>query len=422
MFSLLDLAALLLALSALFEWLNKRFLALPSSIGLLGMGLLASLLVVLLDLVLPNQTLSGELTGALRAIDFQATVMNGLLAFLLFGGALHLDVGSLRGRAIPVAVTATVGVLVSTAVIGGGLWALSGPLGYPLPLIWALVFGALISPTDPVAVLGVLKAVQVPLELETDMKGESLFNDGVGVVVFTILLAIAEGQQASAAGVATLFAREAIGGGLLGLLTGYVAYRMTRRVDEYALEVMLSLALATGTYALGQRLHTSGPIAVVAAGLVLGSRGAKYGMSARTRQYVFGFWEVVDYGLNSVLFLLIGLEVLVMRFDMAQAPVALAAVPLALAGRFIAVGGAVATLRWFVSFPRGTISILTWGGLRGGISIALALALPETDFKPGLLAATYAVAVFTILVQGGTLGWVARLRTPREDTPTERAL
>lgn len=412
MFSLFDLAAMLLVLSALFGWLNKRYLALPSSIGLLGMGLLASLLLVLLDVFWPDQTVGRRLTGALKAIDFEQTVMNGLLGFLLFAGALHLDVGSLRGRAVPVAVTATVGVLVSTAVIGVGLWAISGPVGYPIPLIWALVFGALISPTDPVAVLETLKAVKVPLELETDMKGESLFNDGVGVVVFTMVLSLALGDNASVGGVASLFLIEAVGGVVLGLATGYVAYRMTRGVDEYSLEVMLSLALATGTYAVAQALGTSGPIAVVVAGLVLGSRGASRGMSERTRRYVFGFWEVIDYALNSMLFLLIGFEVLVVRFDVAIAPIAVLAVPLALAGRFIAVGGAVAALGWFVRFPKGTVAVLTWGGLRGGISIALALSLPDSSVRPGLLAATYAVAIFTILVQGSTLGLVARRRAP----------
>ena len=412
MFSLFDLAAMLLGLSALFGWLNKRYLALPSSIGLLGMGLLASLSIVLLDLVWPNQPIGRRLTGALREIDFEHTVMNGLLGFLLFAGALHLDVASLRGRAVPVAVTATIGVLVSTVVIGAGLWALAGPLGYPIPFAWALVFGALISPTDPVAVLGTLKAVRVPLELETDMKGESLFNDGVGVVVFTMVLAIATGGETSPESLSVLFLRQAVGGVGLGLLTGYVAYRMTRRVDEYSLEVMLSLALATGTYAVAQAAGTSGPIAVVVAGLVLGSRGASRGMSERTRRYVFGFWEVIDYALNSMLFLLIGLEVLVLRVDAAIAPVALLAVPLALAGRLVSVAGAVAALGRVVKFPKGTVAVLTWGGLRGGISIALALSLPSSPVRPALLAATYAVAVFTILVQGSTLGLVARRRAP----------
>ena len=411
MFSILDLAASLLVLSTLFEWLNKRYFALPSSIGLLGMGLVASLAVLGIEVALPGAALPKQLIGALKSIDFEQTIMNGLLAFLLFAGALHLDVGQLRGRAIPVAVTATIGVLISTAVIGGAIWALSGPLGHPVTLPWALVFGALISPTDPVAVLGTLKAVKVPIELETDMKGESLFNDGVGVVVFTLLLAYASGEHAAPVEMGVLFLQEAVGGVLLGAATGYVAYQMTRRVDEYSLEVMLSIALATGTYALAQAVGTSGPIAVVVAGLVLGSRGAEFGMSEQTRRYVFGLWEVVDYALNSVLFVLIGLEVLVLRFDLGMLPLAAAAVPVALMGRFLSVGAAVGLLGRFIRFPRGTVAVLTWGGLRGGISIALALSLPEGPYKGGLLAATYAVAVFTILVQGGSLGIVARRRT-----------
>lgn len=410
MFSILDLAAFLLVLSTIFEWVNKRYFTLPSSIGLLGMGLIASLLLVAVGTIFPGHPLLRQVLTALQSIDFESTVMNGLLAFLLFAGALHLDVGHLRGRAIPVAVTATIGVLISTAVVGGAIWWISGVMGNRIALPWALVFGALISPTDPVAVLGTLKAVKVPQELETDMKGESLFNDGVGVVVFTLLLAVASGEQTTPSEVALLFVQEALGGVALGLVTGWVGFQMTRRVDEYPLEVMLSLALATGTYALAQAIHTSGPISVVVAGLVLGSRGAKYGMSEQTRRYVFGVWEVVDYALNSVLFLLIGLEVLVMNFDVAVLPVAFAAVPIALAARFLSVGSAVGLLGKFIHFPKGTIEVLTWGGLRGGISIALALALPDSPHKSTLLAATYAVAIFTILVQGGSLGLVARRR------------
>ncbi|WP_431266942.1 cation:proton antiporter [Dankookia sp. P2] len=411
--SLFDVGSMLLVLAAFFAWLNHRFLGLPGSIGLLAMGLAASLALVGLEIAIPSQHLTRDVTAALQGIDFAATVMDGLLAFLLFAGALHLDISALRGRAVPVALMATGGVVLSTAAIGCGLWAVSAPLGYPIPLAWALVFGALISPTDPVAVLGTLRAVQVPKELETDMQGRSLFNDGVGVVVFTLLLAIAQGEGTSVAEIATLFTTEALGGAALGGLTGYVAYHMTRQVDDYAVEVMLSLGLATGTYALAQAVHASGPIAVVVAGLVLGNRGARLGMSERTRRYVFGFWEIIDQVLNAVLFLLIGLEVLVLRFDAAFLPLAAAAVPLALVGRLIAVGTSVILLRRFVDFVRGTVALLAWGGLRGGISVALALSLPDVAEKPALLAATYAVAVFSILAQGGSLGPLARRVTHR---------
>ena len=411
--TLFEIAAALLVLAALFAWLNHRFLGLPSSIGLLAMGLAASLALVLFEVALPGEHPADSVAATLKGIDFASTVMNGLLAFLLFAGALHLDLSLLRGRAVPVALMATGGVVLSTAAIGGGLWAISGPLGHPIPLAWALVFGALISPTDPVAVLGTLRAVQVPQELETDMQGESLFNDGVGVVVFSLLLSVAGGEGTSVAEVARLFAQEALGGAALGGLTGYIAYRMTREVDDPAVEVMLSLGLATGTYALAQAVHSSGPIAVVVAGLLLGNHGAQLGMSERTRRYVFGFWEIIDQVLNAVLFLLIGLEVLVLGFNAGFLALAAAAVPLAAVGRLVAVAASVALLRRFVDFARGTVPLLVWGGLRGGISVALALSLPDVSEKPALLAATYAVAVFSILIQGGSLGALARWITRR---------
>ncbi|MCC6717325.1 MAG: sodium:proton antiporter [Acetobacteraceae bacterium] len=406
--SLFDLVTLLLGLSALLGWVNFRFIGLPSSIGMLVMGLVASLLLVAVDLAAPSEPLHRQVAAAVATIDFAEAVMDGMLAFLLFAGALHLDFSALRGRAWPVAVMATAGVVISTAVIGVGIWQLSGFVGVPIALPWALVFGALVSPTDPVAVLGILAAVRVPKALETDMKGESLFNDGVGVVVFSLLLGVAVGAQTGVAEVASLFVHEAVGGVVVGLVMGTIVVQMTRQVDDYALEVMLSVALAAGTYALGRALHTSGPIAVVVAGLLLGNRGARVGMSASTRRHVFSFWDVVDYALNALLFLLIGLEVLVLRVDAGFAWLGAIAVVLALAGRAAAVGISVTLVRRWVDMVPGTIAVLTWGGLRGGISIALVLSLPEVAEKPALLAATYAVALFTLLVQGSTLGWVAR--------------
>lgn len=413
MLSLFDLGALLLALSAAFGWVNLRYVRLPHTIGLLVMGLLASLLLVLFELAVPEEQLYEALAAALRQIDFTATVMEGMLAFLLFAGALHVDLDELRGRAWPVALMASAGVLVSTAVVGVGTWLLSVPLGLPVPLPWALVFGAPISPTDPVAVLSTLKVVRVPAALEAEMKGESLFNDGVGVVVFTVLLAIAagtgEGHGApTPLGVARLFVVEAGGGAALGAATGWLAYRMMRRVDDYPVETLVTLGLVTGTYALAQALHLSGPIAVVVAGLLVGHRGPKDAMSGETQRHLFGFWTLLDEILNSVLFLLIGLEVLVLRFDAGFAALAAAAVPLALLGRLAAVAGPVLALRRWLDFGPGTVPLLTWGGLRGGISVALALSLPEVEAKPALLAATYAVVVFSILVQGSTLAAVAR--------------
>ncbi len=410
--SVFDVVAILLVLTAAFGWINHVVIRLPHTIGLLLMGLAASLVLIGIELALPQVTLSGGLAAMLRRIDFQSAVLNGMLAFLLFAGALHVDLSLLRRRAWAVGLMATLGVVISTAVVAAGLWWVSGLLGAPLPFAWALVFGALISPTDPVAVLSTLKSVRVPATLEADMAGESLFNDGVGVVVFTVVVAIAAGTGGDGGvdplHVARLFFVEALGGAALGLATGYLAYRATRAIDNYPIETLISLALVTGTYALAAKLHMSGPIAVVVAGILIGNRGPLDAMSDETQRYLFSFWTLVDEILNSVLFLLIGLEVLVLRFEPSSLWLAAACVPLVLLARFLAVSVPVTALRSRQDFVRGTIPVLTWGGLRGGISVALALSLPEVGEKPALLAATYAVVIFTIVVQGLSLPAVVR--------------
>jgi monovalent cation:H+ antiporter, CPA1 family len=414
--SIFDLIAILLVLTAAFGWLNHVVFRLPHTIGLLVMGLVASLVLIGVELLVPQVTLYESVEALLRQIDFQNAVLNGMLAFLLFAGALHVDLSLLRRRAWSVGLMATLGVLISTAAVGGGVWWVFNLLGVALPLPWALVFGALISPTDPVAVLSTLKSVRVPETLEVDMAGESLFNDGVGVVLFTVLVAIASGSGGEGGAeplyVARLFFVEALGGALLGLGTGYLAYRATRAIDNYPIETLISLALVTGTYALAAKLHMSGPIAVVVAGILIGNRGAHDAMSEQTQQYVFSFWALVDEVLNSVLFLLIGLEVLVLRFEPAFAGLAAASIPLVLIGRFLAVAIPVGVLRSRQAFVPGTVAVLAWGGLRGGISIALALSLPEVAEKPALLAATYAVVIFSIVVQGLTLRSVVQRVVP----------
>jgi monovalent cation:H+ antiporter, CPA1 family len=383
--SVFDLIAILLVLTAVFGWINHVLIRLPHTIGLLVMGLIASLVLIGIDVLVPKTALFESLTGMLGRIDFRETVLNGMLAFLLFAGALHVDLSVLKSRAWAVGLMATLGVVISTAVVGVGLWWAAGLLGVPIPLSWALVFGALISPTDPVAVLSTLKSVQV---------------------IFTVLLAVAAGGGeggADPAHVAQLFFLEALGGAVLGLGAGYLAYRGMRRIDNYPVETLVSLALVTGTYALASKLHMSGPIAVVVAGILVGNRGPLDAMSDETQQYLFSFWTLVDEILNSVLFLLIGLEVLVLRFDASFAWLAAASIPLVLLGRFLAVSIPVLALQARQNFVRGTIPVLTWGGLRGGISIALALSLPEVEVKAPLLALTYAVVVFTIIVQGLSL-------------------
>lgn len=412
MMSIFDLIALLLTLSAGFGWINRRFLRMPHSIGLLVMGLVASVLLVLVDLAFPAQHLYGELTGTLRQIDFTALVMDGMLAFLLFAGAINLDLRVMRARAWPIVALALIGTLVSTALVGGAFWLAAGWLGIPMTLAWAMVFGALISPTDPVAVLTMLKNVDVPDSLRIEMQGEALFNDGVGVVLFTLLVGFAATGSATAppgvAEVAWHVIVEVGGGLILGTATGYVAYRAMRSIDDFAVEVLITLALVSGTYALAQWLGASGPLAVVAAGLLVGHRAPQDAMSEHTKGYVTTLWTLIDEVLNSVLFLLIGLEVLVLRFDPGSLWLALAAVPIVLAGRFAAVSAPLLLRRWAALMSICNVPFLTWAGVRGGISVALALSLPETDAKPVLLAATYGVVVFSIVVQGSTLGLVAR--------------
>lgn len=410
MLSAFDLVAILLVLTAVFGWLNHVVIGLPHSIGLLVMGLVSSLILIGVEIALPDVSLYEDLRRLLRQIDFQEAVLNGMLAFLLFAGALHVNLAVLKSRAWAVGLMATVGVLISTSVVGLGFWWLSAMFGAAVPFAWALVFGALISPTDPVAVLSTLKSVSVPKTLEADMVGESLFNDGVGVVIFTVIVAIAAAATGGVdvAEVGRLFVVEALGGAILGLISGYVAYRATRAIDDYPIETLISLALAMGTYALASKLHMSGPIAVVVAGILIGNRGPRDAMSDETQRHLFSFWTLVDEVLNSVLFLLIGLEVLVLSFDRSFLWPAIAVIPLVLLARFLAVSIPILTLRSRIDFVKGTIPILTWGGLRGGISIALALSLPSVAEKPILLAATYAAVVFTIVVQGLTLKAVVK--------------
>lgn len=404
-FSIFDLLAVLLGLVALFGYINHKLLGLPHNIGLMVIALAAALVLIVVELLFPASDFDGPVTAALAQIDFDETLLNGMLSFLLFAGALHVDLHALRERLAAIMAMATIGVLLSTFVVGTLAWYLFGLVGLELPFIWALAFGALISPTDPVAVLGMLKTIRVPESVEAKIAGESLFNDGVGVVVFLIVVAIAAGGPQAEVGpleVARLLAQEVLGGALLGAVGGFIAYRALGSLDDYALEVMITLALVTVTYALAHALHVSGPIAVVIAGIFIGNHGVAHAMSERTRTYLLGFWELLDEILNSLLFLVIGLEVLVIRVDIVSAEAALLAIPIVLLGRFVGVSIPLSLLSLKRSFTKGAIPVLVWGGLRGGISVALALSLPEGPEKGPILAVTYAVVVFSIVVQGLT--------------------
>ncbi len=396
--------ALIITLAALFSYLNHRYLQLPNTIGLMLIGLALSLLLIGLSAAgLPIiRQIAQELVGH---IDFNTTLMHGMLSFLLFAGALHVNINDLARQKWVIFILATAGVMVSTVIIGFGAYLVIGLLGMNLPLIYCLVFGALISPTDPIAVLGILKKVGAPKSLEIKITGESLFNDGIGVVVFIALLGIAtEGAHTDAMSITLLFLVEAVGGVLLGLALGAASYFLLRSIDNYQVEILITLAVVMGGYSLATLVHTSGPIAMVVAGVFLGNHGRMFAMSERTRDHLDMFWELVDEILNAVLFVLLGLEILLLNITGPYLLLGLAMIPVILAARFISVGIPVSLLRHRRSFSPKVVRILTWGGLRGGISVALALSLPEGVARDMILAITYMVVIFSIGVQGLTIG------------------
>ena len=403
-------------LAAVLGYINHRFLGLPSSIGLTLMGALASLLVIGVDRLLPGSQLSGAVADFLKSIDFHTVLMDGMLSFLLFAGALHVDWIEMRKGRWPILVLSTIGVLVSTVIIGAGFGLLTTLIGLPLPLIWCFVFGALISPTDPVAVMAVLKRAAVPPTLQATVAGESLFNDGVGVVVFAILLSVALGTDSFSVGhAAGDFLREAGGGLLLGLAIGWTAFRAMESIDDYIVEVMISLAVVMGGYSLAHAIHTSGPVAMAVAGLLIGNHGVAHAMSDVTRDHLLKFWSLIDEILNAVLFLLIGLEVIAIAGDIRLVILGTLAIPLVIAVRAVSVGLPLLGMRPWLSLGRLALPTLIWGGLRGGISIALALSLPAGPARTIVLAATYIVVLFAVIVQGGTVGaLIERIKAAEE--------
>jgi CPA1 family monovalent cation:H+ antiporter len=405
----IDAAAVLVVLAAVFGYVNYRVIKLPHTIGLTIMGALASLAVVAADAFLPGFAPGHAVRGFLRGIDFQTALMEGMLSFLLFAGALHVDLAILLRRKWPVLAMATAGTMISTVVVGLGFKGVTLALGLEVPFMWCLVFGALISPTDPVAVLGILKVAKVPESLEAKVAGESLFNDGVGVVVFSILLAAAlSGGEFSLIHGAEMFLIEALGGALFGFVVGWIGFRAMKGIDEHNLEILITLAVVMGGYALAGALHVSGPVAMAVAGLLIGNHGVALAMSETTRQHLLGFWSLIDEILNSVLFLLIGLEVVAIAIEASFLIAGLISIVIVLAARAIAVGVPMMVLMRFLPFTRGAFPLLVWGGLRGGISIALALSLPDGAMRDLILSATYVVVVFSVVVQGSTVGAAAK--------------
>lgn len=415
--------ATILGLTALFGYANYRFLKLPQTIGLVMVALAVSMAAMALDALVPGWGLLPELRTAMRDLDFAETLMQGMLSFLLFAGALHVNLNDLAEQKWAISALASIGLLISTVLIGLAMFGVFSLIGLDIPFLYCLIFGALISPTDPVAVLSILKTADVPKVLEAKIAGESLFNDGIAVVVFIILVGLLGAGQDGEIGaldVLLLFLQEAVGGAVLGLLAGWVCYRMLARVDEFNLEIIITLALVTVTYEVAQMLHSSGPIAVVVAGLLIGNHGKRLAMSETTRRHLSNFWSVVDEILNAVLFLLIGLEVVVMSFDQPILLAILAAIPIVLLARFIAVSVPITVLKSLKQqFVPGTVPVLTWGGLRGGISVALALSLPAVAERDALLAVCYGVVVFSIVVQGLTIERVVRLTVVGSSEPRQ---
>jgi CPA1 family monovalent cation:H+ antiporter len=413
-----SLVSVLISLAAVSSYVNYRYIRLPTTVGVMLVALVASLTLVLV----------GPYAGGLREqaatlvsqIDFNQVVLHGMLAFLLFAGSIRVNLDELGREWLTVSLLAIVGTLLSTCIVGGMTWLVLRWLDLGIPLLHALLFGALISPTDPIAVLGIMKSVGASRQLEVQMAGESLFNDGLGVVVFLVLLQIsgldgAAGSRATAphsidgSAVGFLLLKEVGGALVLGLAAGIVTYRMLKRVDNYQVEVLLTIALAMGLYAMADALHLSAPIAVVVAGLFVGNQGRAFAMTEKTREHVDTFWELVDEILNVVLFLLIGLELLVLPIERGWLVAGILAIPVVLSARWLSVAGIVGPLGWVTAQAKGAIPVLTWGGLRGGISVAMALSIPPNDSRSLVLTLTYFVVVFSILVQSLTVGRVIRM-------------
>ena len=414
--SFFSLVSILITLAGITSYINYRYIKLPTTVGVMLVAMVASLILVLIGSYAGD--FREQAVTLVSQIDFNRVVLHGMLAFLLFAGAIHVKLEDLAREWLPISLLAVFGTLVSTFIVGGATWLVLGWLDLGIPFLHALLFGALISPTDPIAVLGIMKSVGAPRQLEVQVAGESLFNDGLGVVVFLVLLELAGPGETAASGatplamsvgaVGLLMLKEVGGAMVLAMAAGFVTYQMLRRVDNYQVEVLLTLALAMGLYALADALNLSAPIAAVVAGLFVGNRGRAFAMTEKTREHVDTFWELVDEIVNVVLFLLIGLELLVLPIERGWLVAGVLAIPIVLAARWLSVAGIIGPLSHVTAQSQGAIPILAWGGLRGAISVAMALSLPANDSRSLVLTLTYFVVVFSILVQGLTVGRLIR--------------
>jgi CPA1 family monovalent cation:H+ antiporter len=399
---------IVVVLAALFGYINYRFIKLPGEIGIMVLSIVTSLVIIVAGYFKPATF--EEITGVIRRLNFSSLLMNFMLSFLLFAGAIHIDAKKLKTYRLAILTFSTIGVLISTLIIGGLLFACCLLLGIKLSFIYCLLFGSIVSPTDPIAVLSILKKARIPASLEIKITGESLFNDGVAIVVFITIYYVIEGGIDNLSGwkVAGLFMQQAGGGVLLGALLGYCGFLLMRSIDYYKVEVMITVAIVMGGYLLAETLHVSGPLAMVVAGIITGNKSRGSVMSAVTRDYIDKFWEIVDEMLNAILFILIGFEMLIISFNTMLLLLGIITIGIVLLARYISVLIPTTLLRFKTSFEKNAITLLTWGGLRGGLSVALALSLPSSMHGELFVSITYIVVMFSIIVQGLTIGRIAK--------------
>jgi len=399
--------SILTVVATLFAYINFRFIKLPASIGLMLLALLSSFAIIGVGILSPN--FSKAIKEILYLFDFSELLMGSMLSFMLFAGAIHIKLDQLKQEKLSVIMFSTISVVISTFIIGIIIYYLTGLFNIQTNFIYCLLFGALISPTDPIAVLGILKDAKISKSLEMKIAGESLFNDGVAVVIFITILQVAQTpDNIYFSDVVILFLREAGGGIILGLTIGYIGFVLMRSIDNYKVEVLITLAVVMGGYTFANFLHISGPLAMVAAGIIIGNQGKELAMSETTIQYIDNFWEMIDETLNAILFVLIGLELLIIHFIPSYIFIGLITIVVVLITRYISVFLPAQIIKLKEEITHRTVIIMTWGGLRGGISIALALSIKPEMQKDLWVALTYFVVSFSILVQGLTVGKVAK--------------
>jgi CPA1 family monovalent cation:H+ antiporter len=405
--NLYNVLTIIILLAAIFSYVNYRFIKWPPTIGIMAMSLMVSLIIVIVGPFVPALQSFGK---DLSSIDFNTLLMKVMLGFLLFAGGFHINARRLKEQILPVLTLSIFGTLFSTFVVGGLAYYLFLIFSMPIPFIYCLLFGALISPTDPIAVLGILKDADIPQSLEMKISGESLFNDGIAVVIFLTIAEFAAGgsQNFSIGSVSILFIKEAVGGMLYGLLLGYIGYVALRSIDNYKVEVLITIAIVMAGYYIADVLHVSGPLAMVVAGIFTRNRGKAVAMSDVTWDYLSKFWELIDEILNAILFLLLGVEMMVVHIDPYILVIGLLMILVVLTARWFSIFFPVVILKRWMKFEKNAVAILTWGGLRGGISVAMALSMPTTFYRDDFLTVTYIIVVFSILVQGLSIGKLAK--------------